>query len=217
MRMSCNGCRVLRKGCSDDCVIRPCLQWIQSPEAQANATLFLAKFYGRAGLVNLISAGPVHLRPAIFRSMLFEACGRVLNPIYGSVGLLWSGSWQRCQAAVEAVLKGMSITQISTAVAAVPPLKTCDIRHVARNPHIGVAARSRARFKRAGLVVPVSRENDSDASVETVDASHVSQSEQYDAEVGLDLTLALFHRAQPAKSESGDDTYPAELGSTPPA
>ncbi|KAL5662533.1 hypothetical protein ACJX0J_029658, partial [Zea mays] len=56
MRMSCNGCRVLRKGCSDACTIRPCLQWIDSPEAQANATVFLAKFYGRAGLLNLLAA-----------------------------------------------------------------------------------------------------------------------------------------------------------------
>jgi cytochrome c peroxidase len=63
MRMSCNGCRVLRKGCSDGCAIRPCLQWIRSPDAQANATVFLAKFYGRAGLINLITAGPEHVRP----------------------------------------------------------------------------------------------------------------------------------------------------------
>ncbi|KAF5777384.1 putative transcription factor AS2-LOB family [Helianthus annuus] len=61
--MSCNGCRVLRKGCEDDCILRPCLSWITSSESQANATLFLAKFYGRTGLLNLISAGPRHLRP----------------------------------------------------------------------------------------------------------------------------------------------------------
>lgn len=66
MRMSCNGCRILRKGCSDDCIIKPCLDWIKSSDAQANATLFLAKFYGRAGLINLIEAGPQHLRPGIY-------------------------------------------------------------------------------------------------------------------------------------------------------
>ncbi|XP_074579076.1 protein WHAT'S THIS FACTOR 9, mitochondrial-like [Curcuma longa] len=43
MKMSCNGRRVLRKGCSEKCRFRRCLQWI-------NATVFLAKFYGRAGL-----------------------------------------------------------------------------------------------------------------------------------------------------------------------
>jgi len=65
MRMSCNGCRVLRKGCSENCSIRPCLQWIKSAESQANATVFLAKFYGRAGLMNLLNTGPDHLRPGI--------------------------------------------------------------------------------------------------------------------------------------------------------
>ncbi|KAJ4874573.1 LOB domain-containing protein 42 [Raphanus sativus] len=91
MRISCNGCRVLRKGCNQDCTIRPCLQWIKSADSQANATLFLAKFYGRAGLLNLIESGPDHLRPAIFRSLLYEACGRIVNPVDGSVGLMWSG------------------------------------------------------------------------------------------------------------------------------
>ncbi|PWZ03993.1 LOB domain-containing protein 41 [Zea mays] len=141
MRMSCNGCRVLRKGCSDACTIRPCLQWIKSPEAQANATVFLAKFYGRAGLLNLLAAPPAdHLRPAAFRSLLYEACGRIVNPVYGSVGLLWSGQWQACQAAVEAVLKGDPVVQVQVDAAsdASPPLllgpRRHDIRHVARDP-----------------------------------------------------------------------------------
>ncbi|XP_068637726.1 LOB domain-containing protein 41-like [Aristolochia californica] len=155
MRMSCNGCRVLRKGCSENCSIRPCLQWIKNPESQANATVFLAKFYGRAGLMNLINAGPEHLRPAIFRSLLYEACGRIVNPIYGSVGLLWSGSWQLCQSAVEAVLKGAPIMQIPSeaAVAPTPPLKAYDIRHVSKeNNPAGQElhkVKTRNRFKRS--------------------------------------------------------------------
>ncbi|KAK6931506.1 Lateral organ boundaries, LOB [Dillenia turbinata] len=155
MRMSCNGCRVLRKGCSEDCAIKPCLQWIKDPEFQANATLFLAKYYGRAGLVNLINAGPQHLRPAIFRSLLYEACGRIISPIYGSVGLLWSNNWHRCQAAVESVLKGTPIMPISTESPQKnpkPPLKFYDIRHMSKvlkqanaNLH---KRRTRRRFKR---------------------------------------------------------------------
>ncbi|KAM2591022.1 hypothetical protein TB2_043473 [Malus domestica] len=39
--MGCNGCRVLRKGCSDTCILRSCLYWIDSTEAQGNTTLFL--------------------------------------------------------------------------------------------------------------------------------------------------------------------------------
>ncbi|OIV90153.1 hypothetical protein TanjilG_01607 [Lupinus angustifolius] len=159
MRMSCNGCRVLRKGCSEDCSIRPCLQWIKNPESQANATVFLAKFYGRTGLMNLINAGPQHLRPAIFRSLLYEACGRIVNPIYGSVGLLWSGSWQLCQAAVEAVLKGAPITPITSEAAANgrgPPLKAYDIRHVSKDENStgskqAQRVKSRTRFNRTGV------------------------------------------------------------------
>ncbi|PHT67355.1 LOB domain-containing protein 40 [Capsicum annuum] len=140
MRMSCNGCRVLRKGCSETCSLRPCLQWIRSPESQANATVFLAKFYGRAGLINLINAGPHHLRPAIFKSLLYEACGRIINPVNGSVGLMCSGNWQRCQEAVESVLNGSTIVQVpindesnNNNTDQIVPLKSCDIRHIAKN------------------------------------------------------------------------------------
>ncbi|KAL3654411.1 LOB domain-containing protein 40 [Castilleja foliolosa] len=103
--MSCHGCRALRKGCPNECTLRAALQWIDSPESQANATLFLAKFYGRTGLINLLNAGPTHLRPEILRSLLYEACGRYIDPVHGSVGLLCSGNWPQCQTAMESVLK----------------------------------------------------------------------------------------------------------------
>ncbi|XP_030447448.1 LOB domain-containing protein 42-like [Syzygium oleosum] len=195
MRMSCNGCRVLRKGCSDDCIIRPCLQWIKSADSQANATVFLAKFYGRAGLINLINAGPPHLRPAVFRSLLYEACGRIINPIYGSVGLLWSGNWGQCQAAVDAVLKGSShimrhpsLDSGSTPATSqpLPPLKAYDIRHFPKAGGSQDLHRVRARnpFKRPRLdadpkpdggLYPeasytTSPEDDSVFSVETLEA-----------------------------------------------
>ncbi|WOK93468.1 LOB domain-containing protein 40-like [Canna indica] len=217
MRMSCNGCRILRKGCSEGCTIRPCLQWIKSPDGQSNATVFLAKFYSRAGLINLINAGPDHLRPGKFP---FTTCyipvsvvrglWRIVNPTYGSVGLLWSGNWQLCQAAVEAVLKGALITKISsdsTAAALVPAFKTYDIRHVAKNSgdlH-RVAAKSRTKFKRPGGAVPTlsepslfrlaknhdsaeeeSQDNGSAISAETPEGSHMSHGE-LEPDVGLHL------------------------------
>nr|XP_017239197.1 PREDICTED: LOB domain-containing protein 41-like [Daucus carota subsp. sativus] len=154
MRMSCNGCRVLRKGCTEDCSIRPCLQWIDNPESQAHATTFLAKFYGRAGLMNLINGGPNHLRPEIFRSLLYDACGRLVNPVYGSAGLLWSGNWHLCQNAVEAVLRGDPITQTVAIDAAEvnngPPHKAYDIRHVPKNENSNNHhVKNRLRFKRS--------------------------------------------------------------------
>ncbi|KAL2489164.1 LOB domain-containing protein 38-like [Forsythia ovata] len=104
--MSCNGCRVLRRGCSEQCILRPCLEWIESPQAQANVTLFVSKFFGRSDLMAFISAVPESKRPALFQSLLFEACGRTVNPVNGVVGLLSTGNWHICQAAVETVLTG---------------------------------------------------------------------------------------------------------------
>lgn len=108
-KMSCNGCRVLRKGCSENCILRQSLQWIESPQSQAHATVFVAKFFGRAGLMTFIAAVSEPERPALFKSLLYEACGRTVNPVHGAVGLLWTGKWQICQAAVQTVLSGGSL------------------------------------------------------------------------------------------------------------
>lgn len=43
---------------------------------------------------------------ALFRSLLYEAVGRTVNPVNGAVGLLWTGNWKVCQSAVETVLRG---------------------------------------------------------------------------------------------------------------
>ncbi|KAL6637285.1 hypothetical protein ACP70R_024857 [Stipagrostis hirtigluma subsp. patula] len=111
--MSCNGCRVLRKGCSDACVLRPSIDWIDGAQPQANATVFVAKFFGRAGLVASLAAVPLQHRPALFRSLLYEACGRTINPVSGAIGLMWTGNWDLCQAAAEAVLRGDSLRALS--------------------------------------------------------------------------------------------------------
>ncbi|XP_020212783.1 LOB domain-containing protein 41 [Cajanus cajan] len=132
MRLSCNGCRVLRRGCTPECPIRTSLQWIHSPNSQSNATLFLAKFYGRQGLLNLLTTASTHLQPAVFKSLLYEACGRMVNPIFGSTGLLSSGNWHLCEEAVKAVLSGAPIQQAPLDGAASLQLEACDIRHVAK-------------------------------------------------------------------------------------
>ncbi|XVE55775.1 hypothetical protein DITRI_Ditri03aG0184600 [Diplodiscus trichospermus] len=117
--MSCNGCRVLRKGCSETCVLRSSLRWIETSQAQGNATLFLAKFFGRSDLLSLISSVPELQRPALFQSLLFEACGRTVNPVNGAVGLLSSGNWHICQAAVDTVLQGGALRPIPGILAGV--------------------------------------------------------------------------------------------------
>ncbi|KAH0467429.1 hypothetical protein IEQ34_004667 [Dendrobium chrysotoxum] len=95
--MSCNGCRVLRKGCGESSIICSCLLWIERPESQGNATGFVAEFFGRASLMSFISAVPEPQRSALFKSLLFEACGRKINPVSGAMGLLCSDNWHLCQ------------------------------------------------------------------------------------------------------------------------
>ncbi|OIW02352.1 hypothetical protein TanjilG_11248 [Lupinus angustifolius] len=221
MRLSCNGCRILRKGCSDDCTIRPCLEWINSPESQANATLFLAKFYGRAGLLNLINAAPLPLRPAVFKSLMYEACGRIVNPAFGSLGLFWTGEWAQCQAAVDAVLNGSEISAVDLSDWQVTPgskhvFPAHDIRHVSRDSHVDQLRGGKPRFKRTGNVIkPKARVGSFDSarlwkpasasshglrnkegweteSDQTVEASLMSQDEpSRTAEANVDLELTL--------------------------
>nr|GMD51724.1 LOB domain-containing protein 37-like [Ipomoea batatas] len=49
---------------------------------------------------------------ALFQSLLYEAAGRTVNPVNGAVGLLGSGNWHVCQAAVETVLRGGELRPI---------------------------------------------------------------------------------------------------------
>ncbi|KAJ9561639.1 hypothetical protein OSB04_006799 [Centaurea solstitialis] len=108
--MSCNGCRVLRKRCNENCILRKSLTMIESPQAQANATVFVANFFGRSALMSFLSSVPDYQRPALFESLLLEGCGRTVNPVNGAVGLLWTGNWHVCKSAVETVLRGGSIS-----------------------------------------------------------------------------------------------------------
>lgn len=92
----------------------------------------------------------------IFRSLLYEACGRIVNPTCGSVGLLWSGNWQLCQRAVESILNGSPITQIASDSPDTnngPPLKAYDIRHISKDENSSGSnnlhrVKTRNRFKR---------------------------------------------------------------------
>lgn len=58
---------------------------------------------------------------ALFQSLLFEAAGRTVNPVNGAVGLLSSGNWHVCQAAVETVLRGGALKPIPELFGGGPP------------------------------------------------------------------------------------------------
>ncbi|KAF5777381.1 hypothetical protein HanRHA438_Chr12g0546391 [Helianthus annuus] len=76
-----------------------------------------------------------------------------MNPTYGSVGLMWSGNWEQCQAAVDSVLQGSTIKQFTTNnnhETAVMPLEGCDIRHLSKVPDAEChRVKIRNKFKRS--------------------------------------------------------------------
>ncbi|XP_058731162.1 LOB domain-containing protein 42-like [Vicia villosa] len=224
MKLSCNGCRTLHKGCSDDCIIKPCLEWINSPESQCNATLFLAKFFGRTGLLNLLANASKQNAPAVFRSLLYEASGRLINPTYGALGLFWAGEWSRCEAAVQAVLTGSDINEVvvvdgkissTTLMAenyAIQVPTTYDIRHVAKGTNMGI--KNKTQFKRITQVFkskpPVGSVDSKtllkslfeNTNVETIEASSVNQiepNEVIETQVNLELSLNFDSKSNQRK------------------
>jgi hypothetical protein len=59
-------------------------------------------------IISYLLTSPVDLA-ALFQSLLYEAAGRTINPVHGAVGLLGTGNWHLCQAAVDTVLRGGAI------------------------------------------------------------------------------------------------------------
>jgi hypothetical protein len=94
----------------------------------------------------------------VFKSLLYEASGRLVNPTHGALGLFWTGQWNRCEAAVEAVLTGSNINDVTTVDGQTSSCtliaenrfipRTYDIRHVAR--HTNVDIKEKTQFKRVG-------------------------------------------------------------------
>ena len=54
----------------------------------------------------------VVLFAVLFPSLLLEACGDMVNPVDGVVGLLGHGKWDVCQKAVDTVLVGGTLTPL---------------------------------------------------------------------------------------------------------
>ncbi|KAL0332326.1 UNVERIFIED_CONTAM: LOB domain-containing protein 38 [Sesamum calycinum] len=98
--------------------------------------------------MSFISAVPENQRPALFQSLLFEAARRTVNPVNGAVGLLWTGNWHVCQAAVETVLRGGALKPIPEFMGgASEPMtpRTCS------NSNPSLSPRPRCRNARSGM------------------------------------------------------------------
>uniref|UniRef100_A0A803P7Y4 LOB domain-containing protein n=1 Tax=Cannabis sativa TaxID=3483 RepID=A0A803P7Y4_CANSA len=96
-----------------------------------------------AALVSSTSSMPVLSIADL--SLLYEACGRIVNPISGSTGLVQSGSWHLCEAAVEAVLRGEAIKPASDELVG---NLSCDIRHVAKRESSVLCDRLKVQTRR---------------------------------------------------------------------
>ncbi|GAU50976.1 hypothetical protein TSUD_411470 [Trifolium subterraneum] len=81
---------------------------------------------------------------------------RLVNPTHGALGLFWTGQWSRCEAAVQAVLAGSIINDVTTADGQTSSFiaenhvlpTTYDICHVARGTNVDI--KEKTQFKRVG-------------------------------------------------------------------
>lgn len=157
----------------------------------------------------------------MFKSLLFESCGRIVNPVYGSMGLFWTGEWARCQAAVDAVMNG---TEISGGVALSDWqgsdhafFAACDIRHVAKEGQVQEdkdkgdvnKVKGRARFKRNGkvkVIKPKPRVGWVDSSALWKPVQELSESESVFS--GETVEPSLANRVEPngtgAENQAGE-------------
>lgn len=172
----------------------------------------------------------VDLITGIFRSLLYEACGRIVNPIYGSVGLLWSGKWSLCHNAVEAVLNGAPITPIPSDSAEChdgPPLKAYDIRHVSKEDNSSGSkdlhrVRTRCRFKKSAAK-PSSRKCDVDSGHDELNRStshdsslsHQSEVNAVGGESREVASIARWAEPELERAEDGEVELELTLGLEP--
>lgn len=147
-----------------------------------------------------------------------------MNPIYGSVGLLWSGSWQLCQAAVEAVLKGAPITPINSEAAAIsqgPPLKAYDIRHVSKDDNSAASVdrvKTRCRVKRS--IKPKARKIEFNNSVDELARSPETKCYVDEMNRSTSHESSLSHQSELAvvenESKDSESMVSAETAETAP-
>jgi len=67
-------------------MLRHCLQWIENPQAQAHATLFVAKFFGRAALMSFLSSVPANQRSGMQCNPIYACMKNSYQGIYGING-----------------------------------------------------------------------------------------------------------------------------------
>lgn len=142
---------------------------------------------------------------ALFQSLLFEACGRTVNPVNGAVGLLWTGNWHVCQAAVETVLRGGTLRPLPELTLLDAPLTATDEASEAEDD--GADAMWKIRDPNFGLA-------SSQSSNKVYSGSKRRRSEEFvkvPAAINLDLRLTpIFQQKAVEERRPGSPSMTSE-------
>lgn len=144
----------------------------------------------------------------MFQSLLFEACGRTVNPVNGAVGLLWTGNWQVCQAAVETVLRGGTLRPIPELVSGLTPdeaSEACTDMWRLRDPTHNSGSSSRftnSRSKAAASSPTTKRKRSDDESLKLL--------QHADLDLRLTPTLAFRPKPKPETRRPGSPSMNSE-------
>ncbi|GAQ82540.1 Lateral organ boundaries (LOB) domain-containing protein [Klebsormidium nitens] len=82
-RSPCAACKVLRRKCTEECLLAP-----HFPLREKDKFLVLHKCYGAANLMKILADIPKYLRGDAISCLAYEAQARTLDPVYGCVGII---------------------------------------------------------------------------------------------------------------------------------
>lgn len=141
----------------------------------------MCKLYAYGAWLSELTCHAQWKNAALFRSLLYEACGRTINPVSGAIGLMWTGNWDLCQAAADAVLRGeSSLRALSTIPAA---FKDRDMDGLYGN--VGAAAASSASPENSSSTPSKKRRNNGGGGIACFDAVRATGACQQPPPAGL--------------------------------
>uniref|UniRef100_A0A7N0T8R6 LOB domain-containing protein n=1 Tax=Kalanchoe fedtschenkoi TaxID=63787 RepID=A0A7N0T8R6_KALFE len=79
----CAACKCLRRKCPADCILAP---YFPSWNPQRFAPVH--NVFGAANMAKMLEQVPAHLRGQAADCMIFEAAMRMIDPVYGSAGII---------------------------------------------------------------------------------------------------------------------------------
>ncbi|KAA8543613.1 hypothetical protein F0562_021641 [Nyssa sinensis] len=85
MNMPCAACRLLRRRCTEDCILLPYF-----PPNAADKFAAVHRIFGASNICKMLQEIPIDHRGDAVTSMVYEAEARLQDPVYGCVALITS-------------------------------------------------------------------------------------------------------------------------------